>query len=160
MKKKQRKYKPKMTYGPFAELMADPVKPLPEAKRTYHLLKIYEGLDALDNMLHPEVHHWQSVADAANMLLTLTKDMDILEDRDGLIQDALAVLATAWERQEQGLPNELESLELTILRSMVNSYMNAIETLPERVMVIAHRRTEKRINKILQGARQEGDIVI
>lgn len=158
--KKKGKYILKMTYSPFAELMADPVKPLPKEKITYHMIKIYEGLDALDQMLHPEVHHWQAVADAANMLDTLSREMDVISDTDGAIRDGMEVLALAWNRREQGLPNTLDHDDITKLRLIVNSYMEAMETLPERVMVRAHRMTEKRMYKILNGQKQEGDIVI
>jgi hypothetical protein len=158
--RKKGKYTLKMTYSPFAELLADPVNPLPQAKITYHMTKIYEGLDALDQMLHPEVRHWQAVADAANMLDTLSREMDVVSDTDGAIRDGMEVLALAWNRYEHGLPNTLDHDDLTKLRLIVNSYMEAMETLPERVMVRAHRMTEKRMYKILNGQKQEGDIVI
>jgi len=148
------------TYGPFAELMADPVNPLPQDKITYHMTKIYEGLEALDQMLHPEVYHWQVVADAANMLDTLSREMNILDDSNGVVRESMEIMARAWADQEQGLPNTLDHDDLAKLRLIVNSYMEAIETLPERIMVRAHRMTEKRMYAALNGNRRREDIVI
>jgi hypothetical protein len=93
------------------------------------------------------------------MLDTLSREMDFISDTDGAIRDGMEVLALAWNRREQGLPNTLDHDDLTKLRLIVNSYMEAMETLPERVMVRAHRMTEKRMYKILNGQKQEGDIV-
>lgn len=155
-----RRPKFKFTYSHFDELFASPVEPLAKEKITYHMTKVYEGLDALDTMLHPEVHHWQAVADAANMLDTLSKDMAILDDNTGIIRSAMEILALAWNRREQGIPNELDHDDITTLRLMVNSYMDAMETLPARVMIKAHRETEKRMYQILNGNKRQGDIVI
>lgn len=159
-RRKKKRYTMRTTYNPFAELMADPINPLPKDKITFHMTKIYEGLDALEQMMYPEVHHWQAVADAANMLDTLSRDMDAISDTSGVIRDGMEVLALAWKRREQGIPNGLDHDDLSKLRFIVNSYMEVMESLPERVMVRAHRVTEKKIHKILNGQRQEGDIVI
>jgi len=152
--------KNKPTYSPFAVLLADPVNPMPEAKRTYHMTKIYEGLDALDTMLHPEIYHWQAVADAANMLETLCNELNLMDDPHGVIKDGMEVLALSWKQKENGIPNQLDHDDITKLRLMVNSYMFAMETLPERAMIVAHRQTEKRICKILNGNKKEGDIIL
>jgi len=86
--------------------------------------------------------------------------MDAISDASGAIRDGMEVLALAWNRREQGIPNGLDNDDLSKLRFIVNSYMEVIESLPERVIVRAHRMMEKKIHKILNGQRQEGDIVI
>jgi hypothetical protein len=84
----------------------------------------------------------------------------LLEDKEGVIKDGIDVLSRAYKRKEAGLPNTIDYDDLTMLRQMVNSYAYAIETLPERIMVSAHRATEKRIRSILTGKKKEGDIIL
>jgi hypothetical protein len=149
-----------LTYSHFHEMFADPVKPLSQDKQVSYLIKIYEGLDALDNMTHPEDHHWQNVADAVNMLTTLVTDMAVMEDPDGVIRDATKTLHGAWKREQSLGYNTLDELEVEALRTAVAEYAEVMETLPERAMVRCHRLTEKRMQEILNGKRREGDLVI
>jgi hypothetical protein len=150
----------KFTYSHFDLLLADPINPLSEKKATFYMLKIYQALDAFDTELYPELHHWQTLSDVANMLETLTKEFELLEDKEGVIKDGIDVLSRAYKRKEAGLPNTIDYDDLTMLRQMVNSYSYAIETLPERIMVSAHRATEKRIRSILTGNKKDGDIIL
>lgn len=161
-KVKKVKYKKRglLTYSHFHEMFADPVNPMSEEKRTYNLLRVYEGLDALDSMLHPEAHYWQSVADAVNMLITLTVDMGLAEDPDGLITTANKTLHDAWTRAQTIGCNTLTAGEITALRAVVAEYASLSEIIPERAMIRCHRMTEKRMQEILNGKRREGDIVI
>jgi len=158
MKRNKNKYA--MTYTHFHEMFADPVEPLSQDKRTSYLIKIYEGLDALDNMMHPEDHHWQHVADAVNMLTTLVTEMEVMEDPTGVIRDANKTLHDAWKREQSLGYNTLDELEVESLRTAVAEYAAVIETLPERAMVRCHRLTEKRMHRVLNGERTKEDIII
>jgi hypothetical protein len=82
--------------------------------------------------------------------------MEVLEDNDKIIQQAKDVVKKTFESGN----SSLSSVDSVIIRQLVDSLSDAVEVLPERVVIRAHRLTEKRVQSILNGHRQHGDIVI
>lgn len=158
MGKKRRLPQHVPTYSPFAELVADPVKPIPESMKVPHLTKMYEGLDILRHA-QPSVEHWQVVSDAINLTKTLTTEMQICEDPEGVVDKALQSIHTAWTRySESQLP--ITDDEYANLCWLLRDYGELLEYLPERTLIRCHRITEKRMHEVLNGNRKPGDIII
>jgi hypothetical protein len=134
--------------------MANSVNPFSVKKRTYFLTRIYEALDAIQ--LKPDIEHWRTIADVINLLTTFVS-MEVLEDSDKIIQQAKDVVKKTFESGNSSLSSVDSSV---IIRQLVDSLSDAVEVLPERVVIRAHRLTEKRVQSILNGHRQHGDIVI
>lgn len=143
-----------LTYTHFDELMANPVNPFSVEKRTYFLTRIYEALDSIK--VDPDIENWRTIADVINLLTTMVEDMDVLEDTDKTIQTCKDVIAKYFSTGK----HILSSVETDIIHSLVESLAEAVEVLPERAFIKAHRITEKRVQSILNGNRKHGDIVI
>jgi len=143
-----------LTYTHFDELLANPVNPFPVDKQTYFLTRIYEALDAIT--AEPDIENWRTLADVINLLTTLVEDMDVLEDSERIIQQAKDVIRKAFESNNRSL----SVVDSGIIHALVESLEEAVQTLPARTVIRAHRLTEKRVQSILNGNRQHGDIVI
>ena len=143
-----------LTYTHFDELLASSVNPFPVEKQTYFLTRIYEALDAIT--AEPDIENWSTLADVINLLTTLVEDMDVLEDNEKTIQQAKDVIRQAFESGK----NSISTVDSGIIHALVESLEEAVQTLPARVVIRAHRLTEKRVQSILNGRRQHGDIVI
>ncbi len=143
-----------ITYTHFDELLANPVNPFPVEKQTYFLTRIYEALDAIT--AEPDIENWRTLADVINLLTTLVEDMDVLEDKEKTIQQAKDVIRKAFESNNRSL----SVVDSGIIHALVESLEEAVQTLPARTVIRAHRLTEKRVQSILNGNRQHGDIVI
>ena len=143
-----------LTYTHFDELLANPVNPFPVEKQTYFLTRIYEALDAITGK--PDIENWRTLADVINLLTTLVEDMEVLEDKEKTIQQAKDVIRQAFESNNRSL----SVVDSGIIHALVESLEEAVQTLPARIVIRAHRLTEKRVQSILNGRRQHGDIVI
>jgi hypothetical protein len=111
-------------------------------------------LDAIT--AEPDIENWRTLADVINLLSTLVEDMDVLEDTENTIQRAKDVIRKAFESNNRSLT----AVDSGIIHALVASLEEAVQKLPERTVIKAHRLTEKRVQSILNGNRQHGDIVI
>ena len=143
-----------LTYSHFDELLANPVNPFPVEKQTYFLTRIYEALDAIT--AEPDIENWRTLADVINLLTTLVEDMDVMQDSEKTIQQAKDVIRKAFESNNRSL----SVVDSGIIHALVESLEEAVQTLPARTVIRAHRLTEKRVQSILNGNRKHGDIVI
>ena len=149
------------TYNVFNELLASPTEPLPQAYRTHHLTRMYEGLHALETADNPSTEDWRVVSDAVNMLETLVVEMQVCEDASGLLQDAIRGLAVAGQRNKrEGKPIRLDGPGIQAVRSILANYAELLEVLPARTMYRCHRLTEQRIHDILAGRKRPHDVEI
>lgn len=156
MKKKRAK-----SYTLMDELMASPSLPLPAEYRRHQLTRMYQGLHALEKADNPSVDDWLVVSDACNMLETLIVEMQICEDTDGLLNDAIKAMGEAGKRhKKEGKPIRLDGPGIQAVRSVLESYAELLDTLPARTMYRCHRLTEKRIHDILEGRKKAHDVEI
>lgn len=163
MKKKSSRKPPQRqkTYSVFNELMASVSDPLPKEQRTYQLTRMYQGLHALETAERPTYNDWRVVSDALNMLETLVVEMQVCEDKNKLLSDAMRALAEAGQRNKRkGKPIRLDGPGIQAVRAMLENYAELIEILPARIMYRCHRLTEKRLFEILEGKKREYDIAI
>lgn len=146
-----------LTYSNMDVLLASPDKPMPEASRRHQLLRMHMGLLMLETAPDPELDDWVVVSDAVNMLETLL-NMGHVQDPDDLLGDAVAVMAEAGERKQAGKTLRLSGRGIQVIRGVLEDYTTALNTLSERTMKAAHRKTEKRLHDILDGKLQPHDV--
>jgi len=160
MRKRQIAKAKQQVYSMLDEMMASPTEPLAQEKRQYQLLRMYEGLRALEIAPEPSTEDWRVVSDAVNLMETLILEMKICEDASGLLMDAITALAKAGQRHMAGGAIRLDGAGIVAVRSVLRDYAELIEVLPARTMVRCHRLTEKRILNILQGKLHPHDVEI
>ncbi|CAB5220030.1 hypothetical protein UFOVP239_34 [uncultured Caudovirales phage] len=146
-------------YTHWDVLLASPTEPLPAAKRRYQLTRMWGGLRNIETAPMPSVDDWSTVSDAINLMETLV-EMDLMQDPEDLVGDAIAAMAKAGNRSIDGRPIRLDGGDIKIVRGLLEDYSHALETIPARVMVQAHRITEKRIQEILAKKKIAKDVVI
>ena len=147
------------TYTHWDVLMASPTEPLPVEKRMFQLTRMFEGLSALERDPAPTYDDWKVVSDALNMMETLLV-MGQVEDPDDLIGEAAMALAKAGNRSLKGHPIRLDASAIQIIRAILQDYCEVLDNLPARMIIQAHRQTENRVTKIIQGKVKPHDIVI
>jgi uncharacterized protein YyaL (SSP411 family) len=154
----RRRWTPRYTV--LDRLMASPDKPMPPERRTHQLTRMHQGLAALETAAEPAPDDWRVVSDAVNLLETLV-GMGHIQDDAGLIRDAIEALATAGARHLQsGQPIRLTGAGIQAVRAILADYAMCLEQLPARVMVEAHRITERRVHAVLEGRARPEDICI
>lgn len=147
------------TYTMMDVLMASPEKPLPIEKRMYQLQVMWDAMDNLEKSPKPTVRDWESVADAVNMMEAL-RDIGVVEDPEKLIEDAIEAMAKAGYRAKQGANIRLDGPAINLMRGLLEDYCTALNELPARTVITAHRHAEKRITQMLRGKKQETDVVV
>ena len=154
-----------VAYGPvytlLDEIQAHPSQPTDAAKVTADLTKMWASLAEIESGTAPTIQDWRACSHVVNMLETLTRDMGIAEDANGLLDDAVAALATAGNRWRTLKTIRLDGPGIHAVRAVLEDYAALLEILPARTVIRAHRRTESRVQRLLQGrGRQSHDKVI
>lgn len=148
------------TYGLLHVMFASPTEPMPLAKRTHQLTRMWEGLAALERAPAPTTEDWRLCSDALNLMETLVRSMGVAEDASGLLDDAMRALAGAGRRHVGGMALRLDAPGIQAVRAVLEDYAELLEQLPERTVLEAHRLTEKRIREILAGRRRPHDMEV
>jgi hypothetical protein len=156
---KNRGFKP-VTYTLVHELMASPTQPMPQNLRTHQLNRMYSGLRSMETAPTPNTDDWRVVSDSVNLMETLVLNMKICEDASGLLLDAVTALALAGRRHMQGHNIRLDAPGIQAVRAVLEDYAQLLDILPHRVMVRCHRLTERRIQGIQAGHRQQHDVEV
>ncbi len=123
----------KPTYSHWDVLLASPTEPLPLQKREYQM-----GLmrDALNNCkTKPSLQDIAALATAVDLMDTL-RVMGHLEDAQKALEDAMVALT-----QES-----FNDIEIRLFEGILEDYQMVMDNLPARVMIAAHRATEKRLS--------------
>jgi len=94
------------------------------------------------------------------MVETLIDDLREMQDPDGLLMDAITALAMAGKRNLAGKKIRLDGPGIIAMRSLLDAYQEAVECLPARIMIRAHRRTERRLWDIQDGRRRPHDVEV
>jgi hypothetical protein len=84
--------------------------------------------------------------------------MGQVEDPDNLIGDAASALAKAGNRSLKGHPIRLDASAIQLIRAILQDYCDVLDNLPARTMIQAHRQTESRVTKIIQGKSKPHDL--
>jgi hypothetical protein len=132
---------------------ASPKKPMPAALQAYQLRIFRAGLESIERGQAPTVDDWRVCSDVVNLLESL-KGMGEIADEDGLLPDAIAALAESGQRHLQGKAIRLTATGLQAVRATIEGYAFALEHLPHRTIIKAHRQTAQRIQRLLKTAPQ------
>lgn len=148
------------TYTHLDALYASAEHPMPADKRRHQLTRMHQGLAALETAAAPTPDDWRVVSDAVNLLETLV-EQGHAEDASGLLRDAVFALATAGARHvDHGLPIRLSGAGIQTVRAVLEDYAACLDALPARVIINAHRQTERRVHAILQGRGRANDVTV
>lgn len=152
--------RPRYTYSLLDVLRASPTEPMPEAVRTSHLTRIWDGLARLEREPNPTPNDWRLCSDAVNYMEALVT-MGVCVDHSGLLHDAVKALALAGARHvDHGHPIRMDGQGMQAVRAVLEDYSSVLEMIPHRTAVEAHRRTERRIRDILTGKGRPHDVLV
>ncbi|MBP8183084.1 MAG: hypothetical protein KAX88_03180 [Rhodoferax sp.] len=158
-----------ITYTWMDELMAAPDQPLHQDKRRHQLTMMWEGLRAMETAAEPKPNDWRLVSDAVNLMETFVKagpwadckgERVEVHDCNGLIYDAVVALALAGAKYTEGKALRLDGPGIQATRAVLEDYADLLEVLPARTVIQCHRKTERRIRKILHGIKESQDIEV
>lgn len=171
-------------------MMASPSQPLPASQRSYQLIRMHQGLEAMEKSPEPTTEDWRMVSDAVNLMETLVTSGSFLKteidpetgeevqtpipgmwhgcdggpveikDASGLLQDAVTAMALAGKRHRAGGNIRLDGAGIQAVRGVLADYGDLLDVLPARTMIKAHRETERRIHEILSGKRKPHDVEV
>ena len=158
----------KLTYSVWDVLMADPEKPLPEAKRQHQLTRMYLALSSISGAADaPTETDLALVADAVALIARFLRegegDFHCMK-RPGLVKDvgdAIEELHNAYERMLNIGILRFTGPGIVTVRIVLDTYFELLKIAPERTVIQLHRATEKANIKarnenkaiILKGAR-------
>ena len=137
------------TYSVMDVLMASPTDPLPKFKQTTQLLKMYEAMCSLEKSPEPSNQDWDTVNNAV-LLMEALRDMGVVQDPQGLLDDAIETLGEAGFKAMEGSKLRLTGPAIQTLRGVLHDYGEVMDALPARVMLAAHRKAERRVLKIIK----------
>lgn len=156
---KKRKHQIKRQYTMMDVLLASPTNQMPIAKQIYQLDLMREGLNAMEKSENPSSEHWRCVSDAINLLETM-QDMGLIEDPNGLLKDAVFAMGEAGARAMKGKALRLSGKGIQACRAVLDDYAAVMKVLPERTMIQAYMKTEKRISDIVAGKSKFHDVQV
>lgn len=155
---KRNKHHP-IRYTMMDVMMASPDKPMEPAKRRHQLTRMWDGLASIETAPAPSTEDWRVCSDAVNLMETMV-NMQIVEDANGLINDAVTALALAGRRHMKNGVIRLDAQGMQAVRAVLEDYASVIEQVSERTLIQVHRNTEKRIREILIGRKQPHDVEV
>lgn len=156
-------------YSLIDVMMASPTEPPPESHRSHQLMRMHQGLEAMEKAPHPTTDDWRVVSDAVNIMETLVTngpwpdcsgEMVEITDSSGLLSDSVTAMALAGKRHKSGGNIRLDGAGIQAVRAVLEDYRDLLDALPARTMIKAHRDTERRIHEILAGKKQPHDVTV
>lgn len=147
------------TYSMLDAMMASTTNPLPIEKRMYQLQAMWHGMENLQKAERPSIRDWEVVADAINMMEAL-RDIGAVEDPDHALEDAIEAMAKAGYRSFNGKNIRLDGPAISLMRGILEDYCEALNELPARTIISAHRYAEKRIQSMRKGKKRQHDVVV
>jgi hypothetical protein len=130
-----RRHKRPPTYSLLDEMLASSTEPLSQEKRTHQITRMHQGLASIARGTDPTTDDWRVCSDAVNLMETLVVEMQIADDSDDLLQDAIVALAAAGRRHKGGMPIWLDGAGLNAVRAILQDYEALLDELPARTMV-------------------------
>lgn len=149
------------SYTHLRLLMASPTAPLPAEQQRHQLTLMHLGLSALERGDAPAPEDWRVLSDAVNLLQALV-EMGVAQDASGLLREAIRTLAEAGRRHvDEGKPLRLDGAGIAACRAVLADWQVCLEQLPERTILSAHARAERRVHRMRTGQDvRAGDVVV
>ncbi|MBL0918015.1 MAG: hypothetical protein IBJ14_04890 [Hydrogenophaga sp.] len=157
-RRRTRRTAPAQTYRLLDVLMASDSEPMPAESRRHQLTRMWEGLAALERDPQPSLDDWRVCSDAVNLMETLVCTMQLAEDPQGLLQDAVTALAAAGRRHLGGMALRLDAPGIRAVRAVLADYAEVLDAISHRQALQAHALTERRIRDILAGKGRPHDV--
>lgn len=155
---KRGKYHP-VRYTVMDVMMASPDRPMLPDRRRHQLTRMWDGLASIETAPAPTTEDWRVCSDAVNLMETMV-NMNIVEDENGLIDDAVTALAMAGRRHIKNGVIRLDAQGMQAVRAVLEDYASVTEQISERTLIQVHRNTEKRIREILSGRKKPHDVEV
>ena len=140
-------------------MMASPDRPMNPERRRHQLTRMWGGLASIETAPAPTTEDWRVCSDAVNLMETMVT-MQIVEDENGLIDDAVTALAMAGRRHMKNGVIRLDAQGMQAVRAVLEDYASVTEQISERTLIQVHRNTEKRIREILTGRKKPHDVEV
>ena len=147
------------TFSLVDEMMASPTEPLRRDLRVHQLTLMWQALASIESGPNPTASDWRYCSDAVNLMESLV-EMGVVEDRSGLLIDAITGLALAGKRATSGQSIRLDGPGMRAVRAVLDDYAEIIATVSARTVIRCHRRTERRIREILAGHGRSKDVEV
>ena len=122
------------TYTHWDVLMASPTEPLPLKKRQYQMDLMRQALENCKT--ESSVRDIAVLSTAVDLMATLC-DMGHIEDNEKSLEDAMTAL----------MQDKFNDIEVRMFEGILEDYQMVMDNISARIMISAHRITEKRINK-------------
>ena len=149
----------RLTYSVMDAMMASPDHPMKAQRRDYQMMIIRTSLASIERAENPTTDDWKIISQAINMMEMLV-EMGFAKDEDGLIKDAIDAMASSAQRYKDKKVMRFSGNEMKVIRGIIDDYQTMIENLDERTMIHCHRKTEMRLQDILNGKKRPTDIRI
>ena len=147
------------TYSTLDEMFASSTNPTPEEFRVHQLTRMWQGLASIEAGAEPSTDDWRVCSDAVILMETLVAQ-GIVEDGQGLLQDAVTALAMAGKRHQTHGVIRLDAPGIQAVRAVLEDYAACLDNLPHRTMIRCHRATERRIRDIYRGKGMAHDVEV
>ena len=93
-------------------------------------------------------------------LMQSLKELGFIEDHDGVIYDVKAALLEAFDHHVKHGKLRMRATSLDNSRTLVVNAGDLLDAISARIYWSAVRRTEKRIQRIWDGHKKSGDVVV
>ena len=148
-----RAYNKPAGYSFMDALFASPTEPMPVETQNLYFELILSALEEIEGDL--SIPHWNALSEMVNIMQTLVIH-GFCEDTEGLVEDAIAALASAGRCHLQGIALRVGLSEQNSVRAIAADFMDIVKAIPHRDMVRLHRATQVRI----QNYRNKRDVEI
>jgi hypothetical protein len=155
----KRKPQTMQLYSIVDELMASPANPLHKVHQDHHLGIITRAFESLEKGECPTLQDAGYIADAVNMLDTITnmrfnqtaKDFDTIDFPEETRRDATNAVARCVTRGRATGAFRFDAPGLVVIREVIEFYSDLVEVIPARVFIKAHRMNVKAVEDALAG---------
>lgn len=144
---------------PILALTASKTQGIEPAKRAALLERVERAYADMATAENPGAASWRDLADGVNFLQSLV-ELGWGQDPDGAIEDAKAALFEAWEHHGKHGKLRLSGPGLVALRNCADQLTEITAQLSAHSYWVAVAHTKRRVQKVLRGARQRGDVVV
>ena len=147
---------PLFAYTAFDEMMASPTEPAPTGTHEAGIVGAVRALGAMTSPETASAAHWSVCCMVGNVVETMLQQ-GLVQDPDGLLQDAFDALKAAAAAAESGAPLLLTGDALTTVEHMMTDWAIVLKTAPARSVIRAFRATATRTKDIAAGRLQPRD---
>jgi hypothetical protein len=97
---------------------------------------------------------------AAPFLMEALRDLGAVEDPENALGEAMEAMGHSGMKSLRGANVRLTGKAITLIRGILQDYCDALEALPARTVISAHRYAEKRMYNIRHGKKRPEDRIM